>query len=324
MNKKQIAGLVIAAVLFVLVSGTGMVMEKQSEKILSSLQESIEDEIVLPEEAFVGVVQITGTIMNVGSSTMFQEVEYDHNKTIRYIEQLAESKDNKGMVLYIDSPGGLTYDIDELYEALKYYKDTTHRPVIAYMASSACSGGYYVGMVADEIYANRNSMVGNIGCIISLYDYSELLQKLGVKEVNITSGKNKAMGSGGVEMTDEQRQIYQSFVDEAYDYFLEIVAQGRSMDKEQVRSLADGRIYTAKQALEANLIDKVGTYDACLSEISNKFGDNIKIYYEEDDVKFSDFFSQLKGMVPKSESQVLTELMEKSRNGGLMYYADLS
>lgn len=324
MKKKQIAGLVAAAILFVWISGTGMLLEKQSEKILDYFENSVEDEVVLPEEDFVGVVQITGTIMNVGTSTIFDEVEYDHQAVISYINQLAQSKDNKGMLLYIDSPGGLTYDIDELYEALKSYKDTTHRPIIAYMGSYACSGGYYIGMAADEIYANRNSMVGNIGCIISLYDYSELLQKLGVKEVNITSGKNKAMGSGGVEMTDEQRQLFQSFVDEAYDYFLDVVAEGRNMDKEQVRALADGRIYTAKQALEVNLIDKVGTYDACLSEIYNKFGDDITIYFEEEDLKFPDFFSQLKGMVPKSDSQVLTELMEKSKNGGLMYYADLS
>lgn len=103
---------------------------------------------------------------------------------------------------------------------------------------------------ADEIYANRNTMTGSIGVIMQMYDLTGLYDKLGVKEVDIVSGKNKAMGSSGQELTDEQRAILQEYVDESYEQFVEIVSRGRGLDSDTVRELADGRIYTASGALE--------------------------------------------------------------------------
>ena len=225
---------------------------------------------------------------------------------------------NKGILLYVDSPGGTIYESDELYEKLAEYKESTGRPIWDYMSHYAASGGYYVSMNSDRIYANRNTVTGSIGVIMSGYDMSGLYEKLGIRYVSITSGTNKDSS----KMTDEQVEIYQSQVNEAYERFVEIVAEGRGMTVEEVKKLADGRTYTANQALENGLIDKISSFEEMTAEMSEEL--NTYYYYEPKsaDSVLASLFSEVKKATPKSEAQVLTELAEEKANGGLMYYAE--
>ena len=123
-------------------------------------------------------------------------------------------------------------------------------------------------------------------------------------------------------MTDEQVEIYQSQVNEAYERFVEIVAEGRGMTVEEVKKLADGRTYTANQALENGLIDKISSFEEMTAEMSEEL--NTYYYYEPKsaDSVLASLFSEVKKATPKSEAQVLTELAEEKANGGLMYYAE--
>jgi protease-4 len=122
----------------------------------------------------------------------------------------------------------------------------------------AASGGYYISAAAERICANRNTWTGSIGVTMgTMVDLSAFLDNYGVKTETITSGRNKAMGGYFDPMTDEQRAIFQGLVDEAYDQFTDIVAEERGLDAAYVRELADGRIYTAAQALENGLIDNI-------------------------------------------------------------------
>lgn len=140
------------------------------------------------------------------------------------------------------------------------------------MQSMAASGGYYISAPCDKIYANRNCWTGSIGVTLgTMYDVSELLDALGIKTKTITSGANKSMGSSASEMTREQEKIFQSIVDEAYEQFVGIVAEGRDMKVSKVKKLADGRIYTAKQALENGLIDEIGTFDEAAQDMKDKY-----------------------------------------------------
>ena len=123
------------------------------------------------------------------------------------IDYLISDSYNKGIILYIDSGGGGTYESDEMYLALKRYKEETGRPIYAYYGPTAASGAVYISMAADEIYANRMSMLGSIGVRMTYYNTKELMDKLGVKEISITSGRNKTMMSSMEELTDEQRAI---------------------------------------------------------------------------------------------------------------------
>ena len=345
MKKKQWIGIVVAGVVFIAVCATGIfsnvVQSKLTEKadtksktstseMLSSIWGSSEEKVTLPEEDFVGVLNIVGTIQanssNSISLTGSDDGQYNHNLYMKYVDELEKSKNNKAILLYVNSPGGPVYESDELYLKLMEYKEKTKRPVYAYFGSQACSGAYYISMAADKIYTNRNTWTGSIGVIVSLTNYKKLYDKLGIKEIDITSGKNKSMGSGGLDLTDEQYDILQSLVDEAYDQFAGIVSEGRGIDIATVKKIADGRIYSAKQAKEKKLVDEIGTEDElkALIQKENKLSDDV--VYDTAKSSGSDFLSNLMGSVqkimPKSDSELAVDIIENKGKGVLMYYAD--
>lgn len=212
-------------------------------------------------DAYIGVLEIHGTMSSDGT-----DAAYNQQWLLEQIDNMIYDTDNKGLMLSIDTPGGSVYTVDELYLKIKEYQEETMRPVYAYMESMAASGGYYVAAPADMIYANRNCWTGSIGVTIgTIYDISEFLEELGVTTVTITAGDNKAMGSSVEKLTDEQKAIYQSLVDEAYDQFVDVVAEGREMSLNRVEKLADGRIYTAKQAKEKGLVDEIATREEAIT-----------------------------------------------------------
>lgn len=222
---------------------------------------------------YIAELSVNGTIQGDTPDTIYGGGQtYHHSWTVSKIKELKSDMNNRGLIMFVNTPGGGVYESDELYLAIKDYKESTGRPVYAYMASEAASGGYYISAPCDKIYANRNCWTGSIGVTIgTLYDITGLLKKYGVKTVSIHAGKNKAMGSYTEELTEEQQEILQSLVDEAYDQFVGIVAEGRKMKVDEVKKLADGRIYTAKQAKENGLIDEIGTFDDAVNEMKKKF-----------------------------------------------------
>lgn len=333
MNKKQIIGLIAAVVCFVFVSVASVITKTVSDKMSNKNQQTtkslesmlLSDKVTLPDKDFIGVVKVEGTITDASeSSSIFQNPQsYNHKKILKYIDSMMESKNNKGIILHVNSPGGGVYESDELYLKLKEYKEKTGRTIWTYMASQACSGGYYISMATDKIYANRNTWTGSIGVIVSSTNVKGLYDKLGIKEIDITSGTNKAMGSPGVEMTDEHRKILQSLVDEAYEQFAGVVAEGRKMDINKVKPIADGRIYSAKQALDLGLIDNVDTYENMQQNMLDTVGKDVEIFTPEGKQNvLSSLFEKAEGLKTKSDAQVISEHLEKEGNGGLMYYAE--
>ena len=187
---------------------------------------------------------------------------YKQEWVLDTIETLEEKKDIVGIIVYINSPGGGVYESDEVYEALLRYKEKTKKPVYAYFASLAASGGYYIGCAGDKIIANRNNLTGSIGVIAGRFvDLTELMAKYGIKSKTIHAGRNKIMGSFDEPATEEQKQIMQSIADECYAQFTQIVAERRNLDLEKVISLADGRIYTALQAKDLGLVDEIANFE---------------------------------------------------------------
>ncbi len=216
---------------------------------------------------YIGVLHVETTISENGTSSA-----YNHDYLLSSINGMMDDSHNKGIILYLNTPGGSVYASDELYLKIKEYQEVTGRPVYSAMQSMAASGGYYISAPADKIFANRNCWTGSIGVTIgTIYDASGLLEKWGIKSQTITSGANKAMGSNTQPMTKEQRAIFQSLVDEAYEQFVGIVAEGRDMPVSKVKKLADGRIYTAKQACELGLIDQVGTFEEAVADMKRTY-----------------------------------------------------
>lgn len=339
MKTKQIISIVITGVVIIAVGITGVASNvigskliKQNKTETSSIVKDMfssvsgDSNIELPNKDFVGVLNIEGEIGASSSNSLTSDSTYNHDFYLKYIEKMEKSDKNKGILLYVDSPGGAVYESDEMYLKLMEYKEKTKRPIWAYFASQACSGGYYISMAADKIYANRNCWTGSIGVIVSLTNCKKLYDKLGIKEIDITSGKNKAMGSQGLELTKEQRGILQSLVDEAYDQFVGIVADGRKMDKSAVKKIADGRIYSAKQAKEINLVDEVGSLKDEKKAFAKEagFSEDITYYTPEKDSlsgMFSSIFGAVKDIVPKSDIDLAEDIVQNNGNGVLKYYA---
>lgn len=326
MNKKQLIGLVVAGMVFAFVGAISILINHAAETLFPS--KSIIDSLaqadsgfILPTKDFIGVIDVQGNIMDSGSTSMFDTVSYDHQGTIELIEALKNSNYNKGIFLTVNSPGGGVYESDELYLKLKEYKDKTGRPIWTYMETQACSGGYYIAMASDNIVANRNTWTGSIGVIFGIGNYKELAEKIGYKEVYFTSGDNKTMGSPFLDITAEQEEIFKSLVDEAYEQFVGIVAEGRSMDVSVVKPIADGRIYTAQQALDLDLIDGIDTYENTL-KIMKKETKASTIYEVEQDLwGFASLFGAAKELKPRSDAEVMSQLFEQQGNGVPMYYA---
>lgn len=246
-----------------------------------------------PKE-YIAAIHIEGVI-EVKNNT------YDQQWLLETISDLERDSFNIGIILVIDSPGGGVYEADEAYLALLDYKKRTGRPVFAYMQSLAASGGYYIACAADKIIANRNTLTGSIGVIAgSSVDISELLEKYGIKYNTITAGKNKNMGNLNEPMTEEQRAIMQSIADECYEQFTSIVAESRNLDIDNVKQLADGRIYTAKQALDHGLIDAIDRYQGAIDLLSKDYNS------DENDFEVVDYH-------PKSKKEFLDYLLEASK-----------
>lgn len=336
MKTKQLVGILVTAVVIIFVGVTGVLTNiikgkltaetGQDSGVFGTLMSS-QNKVTLPSKEFIGVINIAGEIGPSTTESIWSSSnsEYNHDLYLNYIEQMEKSSLNKGILLYVNSPGGTVYESDEMYLRLMEYKENTGRPIWAYFGSQACSGGYYIAMAADKIYANRNCWTGSIGVIISLTNCKELYDKLGIKEIDITSGKNKAMGSMGLDLTKEQEGILQSLVDEAYEQFVDIVATGRGMDLDTVKKIADGRIYSAKQAQENGLVDEVASLEeekeTMILDLS--LSSDITFYEpKNNNLAISSLFSIADHVRPKSDTELAVEIVENKGKGVLKYYAD--
>ena len=195
------------------------------------------------------------------------------NMVATFKEELTKaSKDDrvKALVVRINSPGGTVTASDILYHELREFKTKKKIPVIASMMDVAASGGYYLAMATDSILVHPSTVTGSIGVIMLTVNARGLLEKVGVEANAITSGPRKDMGLPFRAMTAEERGIFQSVIDSFYNRFLAVVQEGRpNLSAEQIKKLADGRIYSGDQAKAAGLIDEIGYLDDAI-ELAKK------------------------------------------------------
>jgi len=192
-------------------------------------------------------------------------------KTVRQLQKYGEDPTIKAMVLRIDSPGGGVAPSQEIYAAVKRLRDDG-KLVVASLGSLAASGGYYVACAAERIFANPGTITGSIGVIVQLANVEELLQKVGISSTAITSGPFKDSGNPTRPLRPEDRQVFQTLVDDIYQQFVETVAQDRHLLLPQVLQIADGRIYTGRQAKELNLVDELGALQEAVAYVTSALG----------------------------------------------------
>jgi len=229
----------------------------------------------------------------------------------RYIvDLLHEYEENPAVgaiVLRINSGGGSAAASQEIYQEIKKARERGKK-VVASIESVGASGAYYIAMAADSIMANPSTAVGSIGVLIETQNFQELLNKIGIKLNVIKSGKYKDIGSVSREMTEEERKILQDLIDDVYNQFVEDVASSRQIEIEEVKKLADGRIFTARQALDYGLIDRLGTLDDAVNlagELGGIKGKPKILEEAEEDYGFFDLFSKALNNLVRPEMRIM-------------------
>jgi protease-4 len=220
-----------------------------------------EDQLSGSGSSKVLLMDLSGLISSQDSGGFLEQ----SNMVARVKEELslaAEDSKVKAVVLRINSPGGTVTASDVLYHELRTFREKRKVPVVASIMDVGASGGYYVASAADKITAHPSSVTGSLGVIMLTMNAQGLLEKIGVETRAVTSGPKKDMGSPFRPMTDEERAIFQSVIDSFYERFLNVVRAGRpNLTADQIRKLADGRIYSGEQAKALGLVDEVGYLD---------------------------------------------------------------
>jgi protease IV len=214
------------------------------------------------------VVDVSGLISR-GGSVLFLPAE-DVVEHVKARLAVAERDERiKAVILRVNSPGGTVTASDDIYKAVLEFKKKSGKPVVSLMGDTAASGGYYVSMACDRVVAHEATLTGSIGVIMQFLNYKGLFEKYGLRWQTITPADAdlKSIGAGDRDMTEKERQVFQSMIEEMYTLFLERVKAGRkNLTAEKIRELADGRPYTGKQAFEAGLVDALGDLDTALEE----------------------------------------------------------
>ena len=205
----------------------------------------------------VALVRVEGPIM-------------DSTDVVDEIKEHVKDHSIKAIILRIDSPGGAVAPSQEIYEGVK--KATEEKHVVVSMGSIAASGGYYIAAPADVIIANPGTLTGSIGVIMEIPNLEGLMSKIGISTEVIKSGKHKDMASAFRKMEKEDRDILQGVMDNVHEQFIRAVAEGRKLKVEEIRPIADGRIFSGEQAKGLRLVDEIGTLESAISKAAELSG----------------------------------------------------
>lgn len=263
----------------------------------------------------VAVVRVEGVI------TSSDSAEFSSGATsgivMTDLQTAVDDPTVKAIVLRVDSPGGTVTGSSQIYELVR----DIEKPVVVSMAGLAASGGYQISAPADYIFARPDTFTGSIGVIMTLYNAKELIDEIGVDVILITSGPNKALGSAWEELQPEQQAILEALIDETYADFVQIVADGRGLDVGTVRELADGRIYSGRQAVTNGLVDELGNFDDAVAKaaaLGGISGEPRLVEYEHLP-SFSQLIAGISGRTNQSEADKILEIITEFTTPTLEY-----
>ncbi|TRZ37290.1 signal peptide peptidase SppA [Niallia circulans] len=337
MNKKRWAALGIAAFIFAFSIATSLVSTALttdfnslfSDLVASGNEEFTEDTLEDGNEFNkIAVLEVDGTIQDTGDTqSILSSAGYNHKAFMKKLDKVKDDTSVKGIILKVNTPGGGVVESAEIHDKIVEIQEEAKKPVYVSMGSMAASGGYYISAPADKIFASPETLTGSLGVIMSGYNFEGLAEKYGVEFVTIKSGPYKDIMSSTREMTDEERDILQTMIDNSYDGFVKVIADGRGLKEDEVRKIADGRIYDGRQAKDLNLIDDFGYLEDVITAMKtdNKWNDAMVVSYSD-----TGGFASMFGMTAKSllsgEEKEMANILKIATNANsprLMYlYAE--
>jgi protease-4 len=228
----------------------------------------------LTESYYAGALEAKSKIAIVEVSGVIVDASAEH--AIKQLKQARDDDAVKAIVLRVDSPGGTVTGSDRIWREVELLvkgtdkKGTKRKPVIVSMGGTAASGGYYVSAPADVIYAEPTTMTGSIGVILEVPQLHKLMEKVGIDFATITTGEYKDMGSMFRPMTPKEEARWRETIDAVYQRFVRIVAEGRKLELSKTLDLANGKVYTSKEALDLKLVDHLGYLDDAIEEAQRR------------------------------------------------------
>ena len=233
---------------------------------------------LVPVGKKIGVLQVRGVIV-------------DAQRLIEQIDEFRDANTVKAVVLRINSPGGGVGPSQEIYAELK--RLAAEKPLIVSMGSVAASGGYYIAVAGERLFANPGTITGSIGVIMSFPNYQGIMAKIGIRNEVVESGRFKDIGSATRDFTSADRKLLQGMVDNVHSQFVTAISEGRNIPVDRLQPYVDGRVFTGQQALEFGLIDELGTFGDAVRYAGDiaGLGDNPKLVYPDPEEK--PFFERL-------------------------------
>jgi len=207
----------------------------------------------------IGVIEVEGVIL-------------DTRPAVNNIKRFSDDDSIKAIILHINTPGGGAAASQEIFEAVRRVRDVKKKRIVASIGSIGASGGYYIASGSSRIYANPSSIVGSIGVIAEWLNYGDLMKWAKLKDVTLKAGSLKDAGSPSRDMTPEERAYLQSLIDDMHQQFIHDVAEGRHLKEEQIRPIANGRVWTGQQALPLKLIDQLADFQTVVDETAKAVG----------------------------------------------------
>lgn len=336
MNTKRWLALVVAGVLLVFSLGINTVMAFLTTDFFSNFDSVMEGnnvevyETVIESgkgEKRIAHLTLDGTIQDVGSSNVWQQVAYDHQFFLEQLDRILTDETVQAVVLSVNTPGGGVTESAQIYKKLLQIKEQRQIPIYVSMGSMAASGGYYISAPADKIFANRDTITGSIGVIMQSINYQALAEKVGIKFETFKSGVHKDMLSPMRDVTEEERAMMQEMINESYEEFVDIIEKGRNMSEADVKKVADGRILGGTKALEAGLIDEIGDEEATIAALRAEYDleDATLFEYTSDVGGWQSYLGMKLGSFigPSTEEKMLMDIMSDYSAPKMMYlYGD--
>ena len=193
-------------------------------------------------------------------------------QTVSQLKKFAEDDSIKAIILHVNSPGGGVAASEEIYREVKRIHDAKKKHIVASIETVGASGAYYVASASDKIYADKGSIVGSIGVIAQWVNYGELLRWAKLKDITLKAGEFKDTGNPSREMTPAEHEYLQSLIDNMHTQFIQAVADGRKAKESDIRSIANGKVWTGEQALSMKLIDQVADFEEAVKDTAKSVG----------------------------------------------------
>lgn len=332
MNTKRWVALLVAAAVLVISLLVNSVFSLFQSNFAASFEELMAADTALLDERIIeqgnanskiAVLEVEGAIQDTGdASSLFGAAGYNHRQFMQKLEQIKEDNGVKAVMLKVNSPGGGVVESAEIYDKITEIQKETGKPFYVSMGAMAASGGYYIAAPAEKIFVHRETLTGSIGVIMQSVNYGELADKLGIDFVTIKSGPYKDIMSPTREMTEEEMALMQEMLNDSYEGFVDIIAEGRGLPEEQVRAVADGRIMNGRQAIEANLADDYGYAEDVIEALRSDFdlANAQVIEYGASQSWGSLFAVKARSFFGNDiETQLLTKLMTEYSSPRMMY-----